>query len=286
MNAKNLTGLLCSMLTAFIIMSCDGGGNDDTDTDAPDAPVITSPVNGATINFSTVTISGTAEAGSTVELFDMNDTAPIGTAKADFNGDWSLTISPLADGVHNLTATATDAACNTSSPSTALIISVDTTLPGYADIPKLDCNTLLTIDDIDEALAYWDRPVDERDTYDIEKGEVCRTYIYSDERVYVQIEPGSPADFFPATKLLDAYGEPVSGVGDDARWFFGTGSAGGTTCCAPSSKRRKRTLDLCCPLPKPLSEGFLSAGGCKTRLLGEPVCSSSRCDGRFDPIRC
>ena len=218
MNAKNLTGLLCSMLTAFIIMSCDGGGNDDTDTDAP---VITSPVNGATINTSTVTISGTAEAGSTVELFDMNDTAPIGTAKADVNGDWSLRISPLADGVHNLTATATDAACNTSSPSTALIITVDTTLPGYADIPKLDCNTLLTIDDIDEALAY------ERDTVDFEKGEVCRTYIYSDERVFVQIEPGWPADFFPATELLGAYGEPVSGVGDEARWFFGTGSAGG-----------------------------------------------------------
>jgi hypothetical protein len=202
-------------------MSCDGGGNDDTDTDAPDAPVITSPVNGATIKISTVTISGTAEVGSTVELLDMNDTAPIGTAKADFNGDWSLTISPLADGVHNLTATATDADCNTSSPSTALIITVDTTVLGYADIPKLDCSTLLTIDDIDEALAY------ERDTVDFEKGEVCRTYIYSDERVFVQIEPGWPADFFPATELVGVYGEPVSGVGDDARWFFGTGSAGG-----------------------------------------------------------
>jgi hypothetical protein len=206
--------------------------DNETDTDnstAPDAPVITSPVNGATINTGTLTISGTAEAGSTVEMFDSNVTTSIGTATTDLNGVWSLTTSPLADGVHNLYATFTDAACNTSAPSTALIIIImaGSTVPGHADVPPVECGTLLTVDEIDEALAVWDRASGDMNTVGYTKGEVCITKIYTDQRIFVQIGPGEPGDFEPGAELLGAPGEPVSGVGDDARWFLGTGAAGG-----------------------------------------------------------
>ena len=98
--------IICFFIVIPFLSSCGGGGGgggsgdiDDTDTDistAPDVPEIISPVNSTTINTDTLTISGTAEAGSTVELFDTNDTAPIGTAKADVNGDWRVGMEEAA----------------------------------------------------------------------------------------------------------------------------------------------------------------------------------------------
>lgn len=94
------------------------------DTTAPDAPVITSPTNGSTTNDTTPTVSGTAEAHATVEVFD--GATSLGTTAADGSGAWSLTpAAPLADGVHTFTATATDAADNVSDPSAAVAVTID-----------------------------------------------------------------------------------------------------------------------------------------------------------------
>ena len=46
----------------------------NTDTTAPDAPVITDPTDGATLTSPITSISGTAEANSTVEVFDNGNT--------------------------------------------------------------------------------------------------------------------------------------------------------------------------------------------------------------------
>merc|ERR1712146_271294 len=71
---------------------------------------------------------GTAEAGSTVELFD--GSTSIGTVTVDGSGNWSITpSSDLSEGAHSLTAKATDAAGNTSANTTALNITVDKTIP-------------------------------------------------------------------------------------------------------------------------------------------------------------
>ena len=51
-------------------------------------------------------MSGTAEAGSTVKLFD--GTTQIGTASANTSGAWNLSTAKLSTGTHNFTATATD----------------------------------------------------------------------------------------------------------------------------------------------------------------------------------
>ena len=99
------------------------------DTVAPTAPRIvaytpdTGTVGDRITTASVLTLSGTAEAGSTVKLFD--GTTQIGTATASTSGAWSLATAQLPSGTHNFTAKATDAAGNISSASSVLSVRVD-----------------------------------------------------------------------------------------------------------------------------------------------------------------
>ncbi|NBY47763.1 MAG: hypothetical protein EBQ56_08335 [Proteobacteria bacterium] len=86
-------------------------------------------------NDTTPTITGTAEAGSYVVLYDTDGSTILGTAvtsgtnaagAAGGTDTWSITSSTLSTGIHSLTAIATDAAGNVSSTSTALSITIDT----------------------------------------------------------------------------------------------------------------------------------------------------------------
>ena len=81
------------------------------DTTAPAAPVITSD----TINGNTVTLSGTAEANSTIDVFD--GSTALGTATANGSGAWNYITGALTNGLQVFTVTATDAAGNTSAAS-------------------------------------------------------------------------------------------------------------------------------------------------------------------------
>ena len=94
------------------------------DTLAPSSPVIASDT---TINTNEVVLTGTAEANSTVKVYD--GASLLGTASANGSGAWNYTTAVLANGAHSLTATATDAAGNTSAASTALAVTIDTTAP-------------------------------------------------------------------------------------------------------------------------------------------------------------
>jgi hypothetical protein len=79
-------------------------------------------------NFNKPRITGTAEPNSTVQLFD-GGSALTPTAVADGSGNWSITLAnSLTDGPHNLTAKATDAAGNTGSASSAVAVTIDTTV--------------------------------------------------------------------------------------------------------------------------------------------------------------
>nr|WP_168209774.1 Ig-like domain-containing protein [Chromobacterium paludis] len=74
------------------------------------------------------TVTGTAEAGSTVTVYV--DGSAVGTTTANGSGAWSYSLtSSLADGSHSIKATATDAAGNVGSQSTAYNITVDTSAP-------------------------------------------------------------------------------------------------------------------------------------------------------------
>lgn len=112
----------------------------NVDATAPAAPVIsavvddtgsvTGPVSGnAPTNDTRPTLSGTAEASTTVRIYD--GTTLVGTVTADASGKWTLTqtTTTLTEGQHNFTATATDAAGNTSASSSITAITVDLTPP-------------------------------------------------------------------------------------------------------------------------------------------------------------
>jgi len=125
----------------------DSAGNSTTspsatsvtfDTTAPTAPVITT-VSSVTVN-QKPTIIGAAETSATVKLYD--GTTLLATLTADpTTGGWSFTpITALADGAHTITATATDAAGNTSSVSTAIVLTVDTTAPAAPAITTASGN--------------------------------------------------------------------------------------------------------------------------------------------------
>ena len=75
------------------------------------------------------TVLGTAEAGSTITLYDTDGLAVLGTTTVKADGTWSLDSSSLSDGTHSLTATDTDEAGNVSPRSTPLVVTVDTTPP-------------------------------------------------------------------------------------------------------------------------------------------------------------
>src|SRR5207248_2083017 len=82
-------------------------------------------------NVTTPTFTGTAEAGSTVQLFRGGSTL-IGTGTADGSGNWTITSSALTDGTYSITAKATDVVGNVSSASGVLSITIDTTPPSSA----------------------------------------------------------------------------------------------------------------------------------------------------------
>ncbi|SHJ84911.1 Tryptophan-rich Synechocystis species C-terminal domain-containing protein [Bradyrhizobium lablabi] len=109
---------------AFTGKAMDAAGNISTasaalnvtiDTVAPGAPHI---ISDAPASATALIVTGTAEAGSTVKLF--NGTTLLGAGVADTSGSWNINTGPLSPGTQDFTATATDAAGNVSSVSNVL----------------------------------------------------------------------------------------------------------------------------------------------------------------------
>ncbi len=120
----------------FEVRATDAAGNTDAspasrtwtvDATTPSAPAITSPANNSYDTDGNFTVSGTAEAGSTVELFE--DGVSKGTDQADASGNWSKELSGVAEGSHTYTAKAKDAAGNISGSSDIVTVTMDMTAP-------------------------------------------------------------------------------------------------------------------------------------------------------------
>ncbi|MER2997777.1 Ig-like domain-containing protein, partial [Pontibacter populi] len=119
------------------VRAVDGANNFDAtpatytwtvDTQAPGVPVVLAPEEDALLNKNKPTISGTAEAGATVKVFE--GSTQIGTATAGTNGSWSFVPgTALTEGEHKLTAEATDVAGNTSASSAVRSFTIDTKAP-------------------------------------------------------------------------------------------------------------------------------------------------------------
>ena len=98
------------------------------DTVAPAKPVIaffstdSGTVGDGITNDHTLALTGTAEANSKVSVYD--GAMLLGTATTNASGAWSYTTGTLLDATHSFSATATDAAGNASTASTALVVTV------------------------------------------------------------------------------------------------------------------------------------------------------------------
>lgn len=90
----------------------DTGNRDDDDITSATAP----------------TITGSAEDGTSVTLYDTDGVSVLGTAIAS-GGAWSITSSALGQGTHGLSVTATDLAGNESVRSTVLQLTIDAGAP-------------------------------------------------------------------------------------------------------------------------------------------------------------
>ncbi|ELN6939118.1 VCBS domain-containing protein, partial [Vibrio alginolyticus] len=123
------------------------------DTAAPAAPVLDA-TNGSEI-------SGTAEAGSEVQVDVDGDGLSDYTTVADGNGDWSITPdAPLADGT-TVTATASDEAGNESAPATVVVDGV-APIVSVNDATTNDATPTLT-GSVDDATASVTVTVDGAD---------------------------------------------------------------------------------------------------------------------------
>lgn len=100
------------------------------DAAAPTAPALTEPEAGQALAANTPRVGGTAEPGSLVRVLLDGLAAPVCTAVAAGDGSWNCTVgTPLAEGEHMLTATATDAVGNTGPDTLATSFTVDTQAP-------------------------------------------------------------------------------------------------------------------------------------------------------------
>ncbi len=112
---------------------------DSGDTTAPDAPIITNVTGNSTDGY---TVTGTAEAGSTVTIKDSTGTV-IGSGVADGSGNYSVSLPASVGPNADITATATDTAGNESTPTTGKTPadSGDTTAPDAPAISSVTGNS-------------------------------------------------------------------------------------------------------------------------------------------------
>jgi hypothetical protein len=176
------TGLTLSGSSTLLLKVTDNANNDGTpyshsysiDASAPAtpaAPTLASASDSGVsssdkiTNDTTPTLTGTAEAGSTVTVYD--GATLLGTAVAT-GGNWSYTTGVLAGGSHTFTASATDTAGNVSALSSGLAVTIDATAPQVSSIS------------VPAAGAYA-------------AGSTLTFIVHVDENVYVNVTGGTPS---------------------------------------------------------------------------------------------
>ncbi|WP_176504176.1 Ig-like domain-containing protein, partial [Cobetia sp. 5-11-6-3] len=131
----------------FSVTATDAAGNESApsadftltvDTTAPDAPIL-SETDG-------ITVAGTGEAGTTVEITNAAGDV-LASAEVDTDGNFSVALSPEQDAGTELTATVTDAAGNESPASDTLVV------PEDADVTAPNAPTIASATDNVEAVT-------------------------------------------------------------------------------------------------------------------------------------
>jgi len=94
-------------------------------------PTITNPQNNTYDTDGSISVSGSAQAGSTVELFDGATSTGKTTTADSSSGAWSIDLSGVSEGAH--TYSAKYAASNTAPASNSVTVTVDKTAPKVPD---------------------------------------------------------------------------------------------------------------------------------------------------------
>jgi len=190
------------------------------DSTPPDAPSFTgiaddkgSSNTDEKTNDPTLFIFGTAEANSTIEVF--RDGTSIGTTLADGAGDWTFDYTgvSLGDGWYSFTATATDAAGNTSAESSPLSVLIDRQAPPPPDGPDPANNTYTNDDPL---IFSWSEPTDPP----VPDGEVRGYHIIIYDSTHKQVRGSYPS----ATNY-----EPASLDDGTYTWKLATRDVAGNT---------------------------------------------------------
>ncbi len=151
-----MTGSLSEDSHTFTAQTTDVAGNLGVasadfvvtlDRTAPAAPTVDNIIDDAgssssdAITFDRIlTFVGTAEANASVEVFIAG--ASIGTTTANSSGDWTFDHpATLTEAVHAVTARATDAAANESPASSALMVTIDITIPAPPSVDAVTDDT-------------------------------------------------------------------------------------------------------------------------------------------------
>src|SRR5690606_25632438 len=202
------------------------------ETTPPDAPVLNAvgTVNAAAVAAG-VTVSGTAEPNSTV---DVTWGALTAQTTADANGDWSVQFpAGQSDPATEITATATDAAGNTSAAGSTAV-AVDVTPPSAATVDAVTGDNIV---DAGEAAAgvQITGSAEEGDTVEVTWGGIVKTAVagaggaWSVTYAAGEIPPDGAQDV--SVTVTDAAGnpqtDPATTVSVDVQAVADSGGTGG-----------------------------------------------------------
>lgn len=147
---------------------------------------------GGVTNDTTPTVNGTATPGAIVKVYDNGKL--IGSVTANYKGEWAFTpATPLAEGPHSFTATATTPAQGESAPTAPFDLIIDITAPANGGIEDV-------IDDVGSVQGP------------VENGGV------TDDSTPTLIGEGEPGDIVTIIDNGDTIGTAI--VGDDGKWTF------------------------------------------------------------------
>jgi VCBS repeat-containing protein len=151
-------------------------------------------------NDTTPTLTGTAEEGSTVTLYDG---ATVVGSGVTVGGVWSITTTGLASGTHQITAIARDAAGNVSNASSSFALTIDTIAPIAIPSASTPGDDVTEIAPDSTIVLRFDGPVEIGTggsiiLYNVTDGTVLETIAYNSATISgwgsaaLTIDPSSP----------------------------------------------------------------------------------------------
>ena len=188
------------------------------DSTAPGVLITTTAQSVSTESF---TLTGTAEADSTVQLLRAG-TVILGATATATNGTWTITVT-LEEGANTFTATATDSAGNTSDATDAVIITLDSVAPsvdisstsgddgGTANTRTLSYTAIFSegVSDFDEG------DITVTDTVNSGSGTVISGFDATDSRTYT-FNAIAPADVNVTVSIAAGVAHDIAGNDNDA----------------------------------------------------------------------